>query len=77
MEKVKDQEKPLTYEQRLFQAAEFLYGASKLLEGVAALGNTREIILKESTKVLNILEDSMVEMDQSELDDLVNEIKDQ
>ena len=68
-------EKPLTLDQRLFQAAEFLYGASKMIEGIEDLEATRQDILVKSEALLNYLEDTMVNVTTDDLDSIINEIK--
>lgn len=69
------EEKPLELDQRLYQAAEFLYGASKLVEGVVDLGSTQDKLLDCAESILDHLENIAVKVNFSELDGIMNEIK--
>ena len=70
-----EEEIPLTLEKRLYQAAEFCYGASKIIEGIEGLEDTSEVLLSNSETLLNFLEDGMVNVTSDELDSIIEEIK--
>ena len=68
-------EEPMTLEQRVFQASEFIYASSKLIEGLDNLGSMRDDLLLKAESLLNYIDDSFVNITQDNIDQLVKEIK--